>query len=112
MGADLMPRNLDHRIELVACRRSKRGQNEVARAFDVWLSDNAPAWELSSEGRWMQLRPRKGERIKPSQAAFMCAARAGAAAVDRNRSADRIVDRASSGTVRRRRPPRGRELPA
>jgi polyphosphate kinase len=75
-SADLMPRNLDHRIELVAPVEDPRSQTEIARAFDVWLSDNASAWELSAEGRWMQLRPGKGERGKPSQATFIRAARA------------------------------------
>jgi polyphosphate kinase len=75
-SADLMPRNLDHRIELVAPIEDSRGQQEIARAFDIWLADNTTAWELSAEGRWMQLRPRKGERGKPSQGAFMRTARA------------------------------------
>jgi polyphosphate kinase len=73
---DLMPRNLDHRIELVAPIEDPRAQQNLSRAFDVWLADNTAAWELSSEGRWMKLRPRKGERSKPSQNAFMRTARA------------------------------------
>jgi polyphosphate kinase len=77
MGSpDLMPRNLDHRIELVAPIEDQRAQQELSRAFDVWLADNASVWELSSEGRWMKVRARKGERSKPSQAAFMRTARA------------------------------------
>jgi polyphosphate kinase len=75
-SADLMPRNLDHRIEVLAPIEDPRAQQELSRAFDVWLADNASAWELSSEGRWMKVRPRKGERSKPSQAAFMRTARA------------------------------------
>jgi polyphosphate kinase len=75
-SADLMPRNLDHRIEIVAPVEEGHAQQEISRAFDVWLADNASAWELSSAGRWMKLRPRKGERGRPSQAAFMRTARA------------------------------------
>ena len=78
-SADLMPRNLDHRIELVAPVEDSRAQHDIVRAFDVWLSDNASAWELSSEGRWMKLRPKKGDRSKPSQAVFMRRARSRAA---------------------------------
>jgi len=78
-SADLMPRNLDHRIELVAPVQDGRAQQEIMRAFDVWLADNATAWELSSEGRWMKLRPKKGDRGKPSQGVFMRSARARAA---------------------------------
>jgi polyphosphate kinase len=75
-SADLMPRNLDHRIELVAPVEDARAQNDLVRAFDVLLADNATAWELSSEGRWMKLRPRKGDRGRAAQTVFMRSARA------------------------------------
>jgi polyphosphate kinase len=75
-SADLMPRNLDHRIELVAPVEDARAQNDLVRAFDVLLADNATAWELSSEGRWMKLRPRKGDRGRAAQQVFMRSARA------------------------------------
>jgi len=75
-SADLMPRNLDHRIELVAPVEDARAQADLVRGFDVLLADNASAWELSPDGRWMKLRPRKGERSRPTQGAFMRSARA------------------------------------
>ena len=75
-SADLMPRNLDHRIELVAPVEDSRAQNEMVRAFDVLLADNATAWELSPEGRWMKLRPRKGDRGRAAQQVFMRSAKA------------------------------------
>ena len=75
-SADLMPRNLDHRIELVAPVEDGRAQNDLVRAFDVLLADNATAWEMSSEGRWMKLRPRKGDRGRAAQTVFMRSARA------------------------------------
>jgi polyphosphate kinase len=75
-SADLMPRNLDHRIELVAPVEDGRAQHELIRAFDVLLADNSTAWELSSEGRWMKLRPKKGDRGKAAQQVFMRSARA------------------------------------
>lgn len=75
-SADLMPRNLDHRIELVTPVEDGRAQNDLVRAFDVLLADNATAWEMSSEGRWMKLRPRKGDRGRAAQTVFMRSARA------------------------------------
>jgi polyphosphate kinase len=75
-SADLMPRNLDHRIELVTPVEDSRAQNDIARAFDVLLADNATAWELSSDGRWMKLRPRKGDRGRAAQQVFMRSAKA------------------------------------
>jgi polyphosphate kinase len=75
-SADLMPRNLDHRIELVTPVEDGRAQHDMVRAFDVLLADNATAWELSSDGRWMKLRPRKGDRGRAAQQVFMRSARA------------------------------------
>jgi polyphosphate kinase len=74
-SADLMPRNLDHRIELVAPVEDSRAQNDIVRAFDVMLADNASAWELSPDGRWMKMRPRKGDRGRAAQLVFMRSAR-------------------------------------
>jgi polyphosphate kinase len=75
-SADLMPRNLDHRIELVAPVEDGRAQHDLVRAFDVLLADNASAWELSPDGRWMKLRPKKGDRGRPAQQVFMRSVRA------------------------------------
>ena len=75
-SADLMPRNLDHRIELVAPVEDARAQHDMVRAFDVLLADNATAWELSPDGRWMKLRPKKGDRGRAAQLVFMRSARA------------------------------------
>jgi len=75
-SADLMPRNLDHRIEVVAPVEDARAQHDMVRAFDVLLADNATAWELSPDGRWMKLRPKKGDRGRATQLVFMRSARA------------------------------------
>jgi polyphosphate kinase len=75
-SADLMSRNLDHRIELVAPVLDGRAQHDLVRAFEVLLADNASAWELSPEGRWMKLRPKKGDRSRPAQQVFMRSVRA------------------------------------
>jgi polyphosphate kinase len=75
-SADLMPRNLDHRIELLTPVEDGRAQQDLLRAFDVLLADNASAWEMSSEGRWMKLRPKKGDRGRQAQQVFMRSARA------------------------------------
>ena len=75
-SADLMPRNLDHRIEVVTPVEDARAQNDMVRAFDVLLADNASAWELSPDGRWMKLRPKKGDRGRATQLVFMRSARA------------------------------------
>jgi len=75
-SADLMPRNLDHRIEVLTPVEDGRAQQDILRAFDVLLADNASAWEMSSEGRWMKLRPKKGDRGRQAQQVFMRSASA------------------------------------
>jgi polyphosphate kinase len=75
-SADLMPRNLDHRIEIVTPVEDSRAQQDMVRAFDVLLADNATAWELGPEGNWMKLRPRKGDRGRAAQQVFMRSAKA------------------------------------
>ena len=45
-SGDLMPRNLDHRIEVVAPVEDGRAQEELNAVFEVLLADNHYAWEL------------------------------------------------------------------
>jgi polyphosphate kinase len=70
-SADLMTRNLDHRVEIVAPVEDSRAQAELSRVFDTLQADNAQAWELHADGSWARLTPSKGERAKPAQATLM-----------------------------------------
>ena len=70
-SADLMPRNLDNRVEVVVPVEDARAQQEIVRVFDVLLEDNAEAWDLDGDGRWTRARPRKGARSKPTQTVLM-----------------------------------------
>jgi polyphosphate kinase len=70
-SADLMPRNLDNRVEVVVPVEDARAQQEISRVFDVLLADNAEAWDLDGEGRWRRARPVKGERSRPTQTVLM-----------------------------------------
>jgi polyphosphate kinase len=73
---DLMPRNLDHRVELLAPVQDGRAQQRINASFDALLSDNAQAWELRSDGSWERLQPEKSERAKPAHDTLMRSARA------------------------------------
>jgi polyphosphate kinase len=75
-SADLMPRNLDGRIEIVVPVEDSRAQQEIDRAFEALLADNVSAWELLADGSWQRTRPKKGSRSKGSQAALMRSTRA------------------------------------
>ena len=70
-SADLMGRNLDHRIEVVVPVEDAAARNELEFVFKTLLADNSQAWELMSDGAWERVQPKKHERRKPAQVAFM-----------------------------------------
>jgi polyphosphate kinase len=70
-SADLMGRNLDHRIEVVVPVEDQSVRNELESVFRALLADNSQAWELQADGSWERVHPKKHERRKPAQAAFM-----------------------------------------
>jgi polyphosphate kinase len=70
-SADLMPRNLDHRVEIVAPVEDGRARQKLSAAFDALLADNVQAWQLRSDGTWRRLQPKKEERPAPAQSALM-----------------------------------------
>jgi len=70
-SADLMPRNLDHRIEVVVPVEDARVQAELDTIFKALLADNTNAWELRPDGAWERVRPKKSERKRPAQGIFM-----------------------------------------
>jgi polyphosphate kinase len=70
-SADLMPRNLDHRIEVVVPVEDAHVRAEIESVLKALLADNSQAWELGSTGEWTRVRPKKSERRRPAQFAFM-----------------------------------------
>jgi polyphosphate kinase len=74
-SADLMPRNLDHRVEIVAPIEDVGIQSEIAATLDALLSDTTGAWELDPDGTWHRVRPKKDERQRSVQATMMRRAR-------------------------------------
>ena len=55
-SADLMPRNLDSRVELVVPVEDPELRADLLDVLESCLTDNANAWELDSEGTWTRLR--------------------------------------------------------
>ncbi len=70
-SSDLMPRNLEHRIEVVVPVEEAAVRGEIETIFKALLGDNTQAWELGSDGAWQRVSPKKSERRKPAQVAFM-----------------------------------------
>jgi len=61
-SADLMPRNLDRRIEIVVPLKDRALAHRIRyEILDAYLSDTLSARELLSSGRYRRLMPRPGE---------------------------------------------------
>jgi polyphosphate kinase len=60
-SADWMPRNLDHRIELLFPVESPDGRAKVLAALDAMFQDNVKARRLQADGTHKRRRPAKGE---------------------------------------------------
>jgi polyphosphate kinase len=56
-SADLMPRNLDSRVELVAPVEDTALKAELMDVLERCFADDASSWELDSDGRWSRCRP-------------------------------------------------------
>jgi polyphosphate kinase len=75
-SADLMRRNLDHRIEILVPIEDARAQRELTRTFESIMEDTRFSWELSFDGTWHRVRSKKGGRGQSMHGALMRRARA------------------------------------
>jgi len=70
-SADLMQRNLDHRIEVLAPVENARVRQEANAILDSGLADNSNAWQLGPDGTWTRLAPQKPEKPHSHQETMM-----------------------------------------
>jgi polyphosphate kinase len=56
-SADLMPRNLYNRVELVVPIEDRLARGELVDVLDRSLADDSNSWELDSEGGWTRRAP-------------------------------------------------------
>jgi polyphosphate kinase len=54
-SADLMPRNLDDRVEALVPVKDPEHRARLAQILDVCLADQTLAWDLGSNGSWTKL---------------------------------------------------------
>ena len=67
-SADLMPRNLNGRIEvLTPVLDEALRSNILNQIVAVQLADNIHAWMLNSDGSYTKLSPKAGEKVIDSQ---------------------------------------------
>jgi polyphosphate kinase len=68
---DLMPRNLDNRVEIAVPVQDSRARQRLTAIFDALLADNTQAWNLREDGSWRRLRAKKDDRQTSAQGALM-----------------------------------------
>jgi polyphosphate kinase len=56
-SADLMPRNLDHRVEILAPVEDPTLAAQVRDSLERCLADTTSAWELTADGTWRRRVP-------------------------------------------------------
>ena len=61
-SADLMPRNLDSRVELVTPIDDETARDQVLDVLERCFADNTNSWLLDSSGNWSRLSPEGGEK--------------------------------------------------
>ncbi len=59
-SSDLMPRNLDRRVEAVVPVTDSRLRQRLQEILDVSLADDMLAWELGPDGRWHKVPTIRG----------------------------------------------------
>jgi polyphosphate kinase len=70
-SADLMPRNLDRRIEVLAPVEDARLRARVAGVLDALLADTRFAWQLAADGSWNRVPAPPGEQPVSAQELLM-----------------------------------------
>jgi polyphosphate kinase len=66
-SADLMPRKLYNRVELVTPIEDPRLRAELSDVLDRSLADNTSAWTLGSDGRWTRRTREDGTEARSVQ---------------------------------------------
>lgn len=66
-SADLMPRNLDGRIEVLVPVLDKSIRDRLKRSLDLQLADNVQSWTMGSDGRYTRQTVKRGEKAVDSQ---------------------------------------------
>ena len=66
-SADLMPRNLDRRVEILVPIENTRARQELQAILDSVFADDVHAWVLAEDGSWAPLTPKKPEKVVDHQ---------------------------------------------
>jgi polyphosphate kinase len=67
-SADMMPRNLDNRVELVAPVEDAVLREEMMEVLERCFADNSNSWELGADGEWRRIVRPEGDPRRDVQA--------------------------------------------
>ena len=70
-SADMMVRNLDHRVEVITPVEDPACRRDLLESLEIQLADTALAWKLNSDGTWERRHPASGEAPLDSQDVLM-----------------------------------------
>jgi polyphosphate kinase len=70
-SADWMSRNLSRRVEAIVAIEDVNIAQELQEILGILLSDNCQAWELQSDGSYLQRHPADSQREESAQKIFM-----------------------------------------
>lgn len=88
-SADLMPRNLDNRVELLTPVTDPGCRADLLDTLERSLADDAGAWDLHRDGSWTRRRPVPGQAARSVQQELMALADRRAAEAESELSAER-----------------------
>lgn len=69
-SADLMPRNLDRRVELMVPLDNGECKTRLIKILDTYFADNTVAWELNSDGEFVRRRPGGDSPLRSQEALY------------------------------------------
>ncbi|MEB3217353.1 MAG: polyphosphate kinase 1 [Nostocales cyanobacterium 94392] len=70
-SADWMPRNLDRRVEVITPIQDTDITKDIQEILGIMLADNRQAWELQSDGSYIQRKPSGDSTESASQKTLM-----------------------------------------
>jgi polyphosphate kinase len=70
-SADWMTRNLDRRVEVITPIEDPEIAGDLQEILGIMLSDNRQAWDMQSDGSYIQRRPQPGTKEQSTQQILM-----------------------------------------
>ena len=70
-SADWMTRNLDRRVEVITPIEDPEISKDLQEILGIMLSDNRQAWDMQSDGSYIQRRPQAGTHAESTQQILM-----------------------------------------